>query len=288
MNSNLGKQKFFLIYQISNLITGKIYVGAHVTYNINDKYFGSSKYLKKDVKELGKNNFRKEILHIFDNKEDMMNKEAEIVNKEFCHRIDTYNRMIGGINEYTTEGMITVKDKEGNYSLIYLNDPRYLSGELVSIGKGMVTVKDKDDKTFQINKSDERYLSGELVPFVKGKVTVKDKDGNHFYIDKNDERYLSGELVGYRTGLPQQKNAGFLNKKHKEETKIKQSEENEDRIVTNKPYIDNANNYIIEIHIFIIPEHNNKETISEITNLAAGYNLPVYFYLDEPCFRCRI
>ena len=70
-------------------------------------------------------------------------------------------------------------------------------------------------------------------------------------------------------------------------TQALQSEENEDRIVTNKPYIDNANNYIIEIHIFIIPEQNNKETISEITNLAAGYNLPVYFYLDENAFKLQ-
>ena len=174
MNSNLGKQKFFLIYQISNLITGKIYVGAHVTYNINDKYFGSSKYLKKDIKELGKNNFRKEILHIFDNKEDMMNKEAEIVNKEFCHRIDTYNKMIGGTDCFYTKGMTTVKDKEDNYSLIYLDDPRYLSGELVGITKGnqnkknTIIVRDKNDNCFQVDKSDPRYLSGELIHCNKG------------------------------------------------------------------------------------------------------------------------
>ena len=70
-------------------------------------------------------------------------------------------------------------------------------------------------------------------------------------------------------------------------TQALQSEENEDRIVTNKPYIDNANQYIIEIHIFIIPEHNDKETINQIVTLAGNYNLPVYFYLDENNFKLQ-
>ena len=66
-----------------------------------------------------------------------------------------------------------------------------------------------------------------------------------------------------------------------------QSEENEDRIVTNKPYIDNANKYIIEIHVLIIPEHNNQEGIEEINNLCQGYNIPIYFYLDDNSFKLQ-
>jgi hypothetical protein len=70
-------------------------------------------------------------------------------------------------------------------------------------------------------------------------------------------------------------------------TQALQSEENEDRIVTNKPYIDNANQYIIEIHIFIIPEHNDKETINQIVTLCNGYSIPIYFYLDENNFKLQ-
>ena len=136
MNSNLGKEKFFIIYQITNLINGKIYVGAHTTYNINDKYMGSSKYLKKDIKEFGRENFKKIPLHVFDNKEDMIKMEAKLVNKEFCHRQDTYNKMIGGITDFSWLGTITVKDKFGNNFQVYKDDPRYLSGELVFIWVG--------------------------------------------------------------------------------------------------------------------------------------------------------
>ena len=136
MNSNLGKEKFFVVYQITNLIDGKIYVGAHITYNVNDKYMGSSKYLKKDIKELGLHNFKKEILHVFDNKDDMNKKEAEIVNREFCHRSDTYNQVVGGMFKFAWVDLVCVKDKDGNRFVVYCDDPRYISGELVHRLKG--------------------------------------------------------------------------------------------------------------------------------------------------------
>lgn len=145
MNSNEGKQKFFIIYQITNLLNNKIYVGCHITYNVNDRYMGSSKYLKKDMKECGRHNFKKNILHIFDSKEDMMKKEAEIVNRDFCHRLDTYNRMIGGINEYTTEDMVTVINPEGGFMNVYKDDPRWLSGELKGSTTGGSGLRDKMD-----------------------------------------------------------------------------------------------------------------------------------------------
>ncbi len=136
MNLNLNKQKFFVVYQITNLINGKIYIGAHITYNINDKYMGSSKHLKKDMKELGRQNFKKIPLYIFNNKEDMMNKEGEIVDRKFCHRTDTYNRIEGGKESFSTEGMITVVNPEGGYMNVYNDDPRWLSKELISAKKG--------------------------------------------------------------------------------------------------------------------------------------------------------
>ena len=70
-------------------------------------------------------------------------------------------------------------------------------------------------------------------------------------------------------------------------TNALQSEENEDRIVTNKPYIDNANKYIIEIHVWVIPEHNNQEGVEEMVALTAQYNIPIFFYLDENSFKLQ-
>ncbi len=221
MNSNLGKQKFFVIYQITNLVNGKIYVGAHITYNINDKYMGSSKYLKKDMKELGRKNFKKIPLHVFDNSKAMQDKEAEIVTKEFCHRDDTYNRMIGGITEFSWVGMTTVKDRDGNTSKVYLDDPRYLSGELVQVTKGTITVKDKNNFFLRVDPNDPRYLSGELKMSACGLATVKDKDGNIFSTNVNDPRYLSGELIHCFKGNKQNPKSSQLGKNHTKDSKKK-------------------------------------------------------------------
>ena len=203
MNSNLGKEKKYLIYQITNLINGKIYVGAHITYNINDKYMGSSKYLKKDIKELGRQNFEKIPLHVFDNKEDMRLKEAEIVDKNFVFRNDTYNRLVGGIMDFSWVGTVVVKDKDGNCQRVYVEDPRYLSGELIHVCTG---IKNENAKIANINT-----------------VVVK-KNNKFFRISKNDSEWLSGELVPYNKGIKQHPNSIFKNKKRSDVFKNKLSE----------------------------------------------------------------
>lgn len=84
-------KEFFYIYQITNLINGKIYVGAHATSNLNDGYMGSGKLLLRAYRKYGKENFKKEILPSCSCIEELYQKEAEIVNTPFVQRKDTYN-----------------------------------------------------------------------------------------------------------------------------------------------------------------------------------------------------
>lgn len=85
-----------IIYKITNTINNKIYVGAHSTEDINDSYMGSGIAIKKAQKKYGMKHFIKEILHVFDTREEMYEKEREIVDIEFINRPDTYNAGIGG------------------------------------------------------------------------------------------------------------------------------------------------------------------------------------------------
>jgi hypothetical protein len=100
-----------------------------------------------------------------------------------------------------TKGLVPVKDKDGNTFSVPVDDPRYLSGELLPSSKGLVPVKDKDGNTFSVPVDDPRYLSGELIYVLKGLVNVRDKNGNTFSVPVDDPRYLSGELVGITKGF---------------------------------------------------------------------------------------
>ena len=87
---------YYTIYKITNKISGKHYIGAHKTADLQDDYVGSGTYLKRAIKKHGWERFEKDILHVFDNPEDMYNKEAELVNEEFVLDSNTYNLKIGG------------------------------------------------------------------------------------------------------------------------------------------------------------------------------------------------
>ncbi len=187
------KKKFYTVYRITNLLNEMIYIGQHVTKNLNDGYMGSSKYLSKDIKEFGLEKFKKEILFIFDTKEEMIAKEKELVNKEFVKRIDTYNRSQGGC--FNVSGQVTVKDKDGNTLMVSTQDPRFLNKELISIFKNKISVKDKNNNVFKIFKNDPKYLSGELKPFFRNKIGCFDKNGKMHFVEKNDIRLKNKDFI---------------------------------------------------------------------------------------------
>ena len=97
--------KYYTIYQITNLLNDKQYIGCHrtnsfkskKTQDYNQKY-SSNKELDTDLKKYGKENFLREWLFIFDNEKDMLNKEYELVNGEWYKSEMTYNKTRGGGN----------------------------------------------------------------------------------------------------------------------------------------------------------------------------------------------
>jgi len=198
-------KKHNTVYQITNLLNGKIYIGIHQTDNLDGEYMGSGSYLKRAFDKYGVENFKKEILYDFNNFNDMNNKEIELVNEEFVKRKDNYNIISGGCYDYNKElpiknknhkscGKIKTIDKNGIVEHTDKTDPKLLNGELVGVTKGKIVVIDKNRNTFNVDIYDERYLSGELKGVTSGKKLVKDKNKNVFWVDKDDKQLFTGEL----------------------------------------------------------------------------------------------
>lgn len=87
---------FYYLYEIKNLVNGKIYVGVHKTKTLDDGYMGSGKVILSAIKKYGIENFSKSILETFDNVETMFAREKEIVTDDFLSRDDVYNLRRGG------------------------------------------------------------------------------------------------------------------------------------------------------------------------------------------------
>lgn len=104
---------FYTIYKITNQIDGKFYIGSHKTKDLNDNYMGSGTYLKHAQDKYGIENFKKEILFVFETADEMYAKEAEIVNEDFLATENTYNLKIGGLGGWD---YLNNKDKFDNPS----------------------------------------------------------------------------------------------------------------------------------------------------------------------------
>jgi len=87
---------YYTVYKTTNIINGKIYVGCHKTENLEDKYVGSGLLLSRSIDKYGLTAFEKEYLAIFNNKEEMFEMEAKVVNAEFVSCTGTYNLKEGG------------------------------------------------------------------------------------------------------------------------------------------------------------------------------------------------
>lgn len=101
----------YIVYETTNLINGKIYVGMHKTKdpNVFDGYIGNGIYITQPytyqfsktafqcaVKKYGVKNFIRKTLAVFNTEEEASELEAQIVNEKFLEREDVYNMTLGG------------------------------------------------------------------------------------------------------------------------------------------------------------------------------------------------
>jgi len=120
-----------IVYKTINKINNKYYIGVHSTTNIYDDYLGCGHWRGRKIyptikspilsafKKYGDDSFKKEILFIFENRDDALKKEKELIdiNDNNC-----YNARSGGENNYTytqdTKLKMSIKAKKRSKRLL--------------------------------------------------------------------------------------------------------------------------------------------------------------------------
>ena len=122
----------YYLYQITNLVNNKIYVGVHKTTDMNDGYMGSGKVIIRAIKKHGIDNFKKVILETFTSAKEMYSREKEVVTDDFLLREDVYNLRRGGQGgfDFINKTGLNHKDREASLPI-----------RLVALKKGRDTQK---------------------------------------------------------------------------------------------------------------------------------------------------
>lgn len=93
----MAKEKKFFIYKTTNLITGKYYIGMHITTRMSDGYIGSGLILRRSVAKYGRENHVREILEFCDSQEDLVRRESELITESVVADNLCMNIRLGGI-----------------------------------------------------------------------------------------------------------------------------------------------------------------------------------------------
>lgn len=177
-----NKRKFHTIYQTTNLINNKIYVGAHSTDDLSDDYYGSGTNITRAIEKYGRSSFKKDVLYIFETPEEMFSKEKEIVTPEFLKRADVYNIVEGGYGGYN----------KGCTGLKHLH--RVETNERCAVHPNAV------DKMLQ-----EGWELGFLKAWNEGKMYVHKDNKKKVIVSSELDTFLS---KGWQKGLPKSPTAG--------------------------------------------------------------------------------
>ena len=115
--------EYYILYETTNLINGKKYIGIHKTLKLDDGYLGSGIAFLNAVEKYGKENFRRDILEFCSSYEELIEKEKIYVNDEWVKDHSNYNLKTGG----QSSGILSQESKDKISETLKI---RYRNGEI--------------------------------------------------------------------------------------------------------------------------------------------------------------
>lgn len=154
------KHTHHYIYKVTCNVTGKYYIGMHSTSNLEDRYFGSGKVLKRSLNKYGKENHSIEILEWLTDRSSLKLREREIVNEVLLSDPLCMNLQLGGGGGFSNSAHQLECSKAGGLKLVKFmkdkldNDPEWAkeysnkvsNGLKNSIASGKFKIKDFSGK----------------------------------------------------------------------------------------------------------------------------------------------
>lgn len=111
------------IYETTNLINGKKYVGKHVSRTFDNKYYGSGTSFRKDFNKFGETNFKIRVLEKCNSNKELIEKETYYIKLFDAVRSPRYyNNSYGGesegwngVNKAIKEGSVNISRFSGKH-----------------------------------------------------------------------------------------------------------------------------------------------------------------------------
>jgi len=124
--NRVSDRKYHYTYLITDNLNGKFYYGVHSTdYDPEciHQYHSSSKHLNSLIRNLGIENFRKEVRRYFDSREEANKWESKVLRRiDAANNEMFYNKNNNG-DDFYAGGRVGVIDEEGNKFSVNVDDP---------------------------------------------------------------------------------------------------------------------------------------------------------------------
>lgn len=153
------EKKYHYIYKTINTLSGKYYIGMHSTDNLEDGYLGSGTRLRHSINKYGKENHKREIVEYCKSREELKNRESEIVSLNEIAKIDCMNLKVGGY------GGLSDDEHYKNFTKAGIDN---FNRTKVQREKSLMKVKKTDDYKEKLIKGVRKYYENNPSTF-KGK-----------------------------------------------------------------------------------------------------------------------